>query len=1399
MVAGGRGCEACVYNSSMYKVVFDNKLYGILFSPYGELRGCVWDSEKVKSTIVFLFKKEDFLSLSLTQKYYQFLLVMLVLITSTFASLSHTLPDQTVDTTITERGVIFEDCVTMSVPGHPNLPVYKASFLVPANADISNIVASIEGLQVESVTNAYGVDAAGPWTFGTKAQWPNEEVIVDGKDTTIYNQNAFYPNKHIGAVTVGKYRQYLIVDVTVFPYQYNPVTKELRKISAGALVLGNIAYPPSSGETYEPVKASEDTYLRNLVVNPDAIDSYNGGLSSFAAPMSAGVDLGVYAIITTEAIKNGSEKLDDFIASKERRGFTVQVITEAQWGGGVGDAAAENLRAWLQANYVTMGIEYVLLIGNPHPVTGDVPMKECFPFDENAHGVNAAHQIYWSMTDHYYGDLSNTWDFDGDGRFGENGGVTTAWGSPDIGDYGRNGGGADKHCEVIVGRFPVYNNNFTDLDAIMEKTIRYDNDNSIEWRKKVLLPMEPPYENHDAYELGENIKDDILETQSWEYVRVYDDHNAYDGFPIHAVNNLQPAVEYIPCNEANVAAAWRANDIGLTIWFTHGSPTSADGVFNSASASALNNDKPAIVFMGSCNNAYPERSDNLAYSVLKNGGIASIAATRPSWGPTPEYEYTNSSSVGGMGYKFANQIVAQGNDVGLALKNVKSALETSQPYYWFNLIDFNIYGDPAVNVNHQGSGNPVEYTIGTGGDYTTFTDAVNFLKSTTISTPVIFNVKSGTYCESVVIPEIDGASEVNTITFKSETGLVESVNLKPTDGSSNEWALTLDGADYVIFRNLSIKFIHSDAGGVTLINGASNNTFRSNHIVGSSTGAVGVKLGAGAGNDANTFISNNVGGGNAIICRGESGQQFFDNVFRNNTLTGYIPFIAYELCNSVISGNFIPSRVYAITLRNSEDVTIEKNTLYGCMNGIRLHNCSDASIFNNYARIGGEFGPNQEDAPRQGFYLIESSGKVYHNTVVMLKKNTGDALFIKDAGTLDVKNNLLVTTSREGTVLKVENSDNLTLDNNNYYNDPAESQSSLAIVEVGSTNPAWDATATYNANDRVSYDGHDWECKWNTTTTPSSVDPYGPWRDLGAYTTETVVLHEVTASIGENSISVDPQFTAGTGAARYMVSNSDLMAGVSIPEVTEDIDGNGRAGSNPTIGAWEMIASRMLPYEYRLFSEGTSNGLPDYTDPDPCNDVPSLTEMDFLLPDEIVKDSLITFENISLATYESMNWFVNDEDAGNSDDLNYAFTEAGVYTVTLTGMRADSTYQSVRKIFEVTEGGECVIGDSPDNPIIASQSMGVSVVAGDTVYVLIADLPDPSEWAYNTPLRLTFGNLGSEYTIEYSINGANFTSLIGWNSTVTGGTAANNPDGYIVAITTSEVATQQTLLNYLWW
>lgn len=130
-----------------------------------------------------------------------------------------------------------------------------------------------------------------------------------------------------------------------------------------------------------------------------------------------------YVIMTTDAIIKNSQQLEHFANLKRYQGYHVLIVTEDEFDPEPSpnySQRPEKIRQWLKDNYQALGIEYLLLIGDPDPDNpidpqdsiGDLPMKWCVP---KTH-IWAEQDV---PTDYYYADLSGNWDMDQDGIFGE--------------------------------------------------------------------------------------------------------------------------------------------------------------------------------------------------------------------------------------------------------------------------------------------------------------------------------------------------------------------------------------------------------------------------------------------------------------------------------------------------------------------------------------------------------------------------------------------------------------------------------------------------------------------------------------------------------------------------------------------------------------------------------------------------------------------------------------------------------------------------------------------------------------------------------------------------------------------------------------------------------------------
>lgn len=116
--------------------------------------------------------------------------------------------------------------------------------------------------------------------------------------------------------------------------------------------------------------------------------------------------------------------------------------------------------------------------------------------------------------------------------------------------------------------------------------------------------------------------------------------------------------------------------------------------------------------------------------------------------------------------------------------------------------DHNLVND--TSITYLCSSLSGAYTIGgSGADFQNISYAVKALEECGISGPVTFNITPGTYIENIVVPEISGASTVNTITFDGGSAATTSISWKPNTGENV--AILLDGVDFLTIKNVTIE------------------------------------------------------------------------------------------------------------------------------------------------------------------------------------------------------------------------------------------------------------------------------------------------------------------------------------------------------------------------------------------------------------------------------------------------------------------------------------------------------------------------------------------------------------------------------------------------------------------
>ena len=573
-----------------------------------------------------------------------------------------------------------------SEPGCPELPGRLLRFALPMDADLDTVTLEVNTAQHETLAARFNVAPAPLPASSASDTAPVGTAMAAGRNSEVYGTDAYYGADQatlVGAQQMGRWK---IVEVYYRPFAYNPATGSLRVCEDLDLTIHYETNAPLPADL--AARGTWDAFAAEMVDNFDEASAWY--------PSAPAATPG-YVIVTTAAIQQNATQLADFVAHKQSQGYNVVVATESQWGGGIGNAAAENLRNWLQTNYVAMDIAYVLLVGNPHPTIGDVPMKVTYTD---------------TPTDYYYADLTSDWNADGDDRYGE-------W----IHDFS-----SKPIHEVLVGRIPFYGS-YAELNSILRKTIDYEIEIDIAWRRNILLPMaisnyaneygncSPTYGNP----LAEYILSDVA------------DPNGYAGFTLYEKEGLEPVAD--PCNmplsHDNVVGEWSSSPYGMVAWWAHGNETGAfrkywgyddgDGkpedremtwspFFSSADVSCLDDDHPSVVVQVSCANGYPENSNNLGYRLLTDGAVATYSATRNSsyviadWSPGLGAVYGDNASYA---YFIADRLIGDPTT-----ETAAAALQWCRENFgtgwggssWANCVVFNLYGDPSLRLEAQSSG-----------------------------------------------------------------------------------------------------------------------------------------------------------------------------------------------------------------------------------------------------------------------------------------------------------------------------------------------------------------------------------------------------------------------------------------------------------------------------------------------------------------------------------------------------------------------------------------------------------------------------------------------------------------------------------------------------------------------
>lgn len=527
------------------------------------------------------------------------------------------------------------------------------------------------------------------------------QLDARGRDLSIYGRDAFWPSRPLEILSAGRLRQYQYVRLAFNPFRWNPSKKYLDWV---ANLSANLRWQRRMVDTEKARFRLSDAVLLDQETSLRFINWSEGAYWYLLGLQFHRIGTYDYVIVTTRNIASNSTMLSQFVTHKESRGYSVATVTvEAIDLFYSGSERADRIRAFLQDKYDEWGIQHVMLIGDPDPydeyvgasdTVGSVPMKMAWPRGD---GWTTKQDGEACPTDHYYGDLSDNWDVDGDGYAGsfadDYSSVSYTISAAFINfTFTFKWYGLDFDMEVRVGRIPF--DDYNTVDDVLERIINYENADlasspgEAKLRQRVYLATSSFASDTDYSYLGREIHNDFVDPAGLRGITLYEPTSPF----AHDID-LQ--------NEALITE-WTATGAGLVVWAGHGSQTSASILYDSTSlmrqseVANLSFNPRSFVFEGSCQNAWPENSTNLAHTLISEGAMVTIAGTRNSWYTHSQEDFGTATTIGDIGYWTSKSHIS-GWRAGYAILYMRYKSATFTDATWMqNLMTYNLYGDPTV-------------------------------------------------------------------------------------------------------------------------------------------------------------------------------------------------------------------------------------------------------------------------------------------------------------------------------------------------------------------------------------------------------------------------------------------------------------------------------------------------------------------------------------------------------------------------------------------------------------------------------------------------------------------------------------------------------------------------------
>jgi hypothetical protein len=603
------------------------------------------------------------------------------------------------------------------VPGRPVLPMKRFLIALPPGARARSV--EVLSTLTSRVQGVYTIEPSAPMIPLTDSQ-RQAEAMEDmrlewqGNYDAAYRSDNGCPDRVAWLAGSGTLRKYAYAAVAFCPFTYHPLSGRLDYHGEVEITISYDLPSPGSAEAQDTdrlkMDAVADERASGLFANYDEIAGLYLPERMQPAPLTQAHD---YVIITTSGLVSAITS-SDFPAWKTSLGYNLRtvLVTDTEITSQPGGDLAEQIRNFLRAYYATWGIEYVLMVGD----YATVPMRICYPdptyhvYDPSDPGLVAP----GTPNDHYYADLSYTdaasWDSDGDGYHGE---------------YGEDD--PDFLAEVSVGRIPV--NDSTRITYTLDKLVAFEQDTGT-WKSNALFGAAILFFENQNYS-GYPFIDGATMLDSMEI-------GLFGGWTTSHFSEQTGIVTspfpWPALSQASFASAWRTGQFAVVNWSGHGwsdgvyrtiwGSDDGDGVpeqslgemysvqFLHVATTNLEDDYPSIVFAISCNIGYPDPNPygNCGIDLLTLPGWGSSAGVVSSSRPASiSGDWKNEPGLTeSICYEFNRYMVSLGEKVGDALYDGKFYSTTNYGrdhyYEYMNLYNYNLYGDPALEVDRATAG-----------------------------------------------------------------------------------------------------------------------------------------------------------------------------------------------------------------------------------------------------------------------------------------------------------------------------------------------------------------------------------------------------------------------------------------------------------------------------------------------------------------------------------------------------------------------------------------------------------------------------------------------------------------------------------------------------------------------